>query len=46
MTSLRETYDAMIAAHARQADAVLVTNNRKHFSRVPRLKLDNWVLPV
>lgn len=35
--------DAMIAAHARQANAVLVTNNQKHFSKVPRLKLENWV---
>ena len=35
--------DAMIAAHAINKSAVLVTNNHKHFSRVSRLKLDNWV---
>ncbi len=35
--------DAMIAAHALSLDATLVTNNTRHFSRVERLKLDNWV---
>ena len=35
--------DAMIAAHALNKSAVLVTNNHKHFSKVSRLKLDNWV---
>lgn len=35
--------DAMIAAHARHIGAVLVTNNQKHFSKVPKLKLENWV---
>lgn len=35
--------DMMIAAHARSQGAVLVTNNWKHFRRVPRLKLENWV---
>lgn len=34
--------DMMIAAHARSMNAVLVTNNTKHFRRVPRLKLENW----
>ena len=38
--------DAMIAAHARHIDAVLVTNNQKHFSKVPKLKLDNWAKPT
>lgn len=36
--------DMMIAAHARSIDAVLVTNNTKHFRRVPRLKVENWNL--
>lgn len=36
-------YDLLIAAHARQIDAVLVTNNEREFSRVPRLSLQNWV---
>jgi len=35
--------DAMIAAHARSLDAVLVTNNMRHFSRVKNLKLENWL---
>jgi tRNA(fMet)-specific endonuclease VapC len=35
--------DMMIAAHARSINAVLVTNNLKHFRRVPRLKLENWI---
>lgn len=35
--------DAMIAAHARSLDAVLVTNNQRHFSQVDGLKLENWL---
>lgn len=35
--------DAMIAAHARRLNSVLVTNNLKHFSRVPKLKVENWL---
>jgi len=35
--------DLMIAAHARSLDAVLVTNNQKHFRRIPGLRLENWV---
>ena len=34
--------DTLIAAHALAANATLVTNNQKHFAKVPRLKLDNW----
>lgn len=34
--------DMMIAAHALSLRSVLVTNNTKHFSRVPGLKLENW----
>lgn len=36
--------DMMIAAHARSRNEVLVTNNTKHFLRVPRLKVENWML--
>lgn len=35
--------DMMIAAHARSLKAVLVTNNKKHFSKVKSLKIENWV---
>ena len=35
--------DTMIAAQALVLDLPLVTNNQKEFSRVPGLKLENWV---
>lgn len=35
--------DMLIAAAARQGDYILVTNNVAHFSRVPGLKIENWV---
>jgi len=35
--------DMMIAAHARSLDAILVTNNEKHFKQVGGLKIVNWV---
>jgi tRNA(fMet)-specific endonuclease VapC len=34
--------DTLIAAHALALDATLVTNNQKHFSKVPRLRIQNW----
>lgn len=34
--------DAMIASHALIADATLVTNNKRHFSQVEGLRLENW----
>jgi len=34
--------DTMIAAHALSVDATLVTNNRKHFSKVADLRVENW----
>ncbi len=37
--------DTMIAAHAQGLNAVLVTNNTREFSRVPGLRLENWVEP-
>ena len=35
--------DVLIAACARATDAVLVTNNQKHFSRITGLDIENWV---
>jgi tRNA(fMet)-specific endonuclease VapC len=35
--------DTLIAAQALSLDAVLVTNNVREFSRVSRLKVENWV---
>ncbi len=35
--------DLLIAAHARSAQATLVTNNEKEFRRVPALKVENWL---
>ena len=34
--------DTMIAAHAKAINAVLVTNNVKHFRRVKGLAVENW----
>jgi len=34
--------DALIAAHAVTLRCTLVTNNTRHFSRVPGLSLDSW----
>lgn len=36
-------YDMMIAGHARAQGLILVTNNLKEFSRVPGLRVENWV---
>ena len=35
--------DLLIAAHARGADATLITNNEGEFRRVPGLRLENWL---
>jgi tRNA(fMet)-specific endonuclease VapC len=35
--------ETMIAAQALALDLTLVTNNQKEFSRVPGLRLENWV---
>jgi len=34
--------DLWIAAHARAAALVLVSNNEREFRRVPGLKVENW----
>ena len=35
--------DVLIAAHARSANATLVTNNAREFERVPDLRVENWM---
>lgn len=35
--------DLWIAAHALALNVVLVTNNVREFSRIPHLKIENWV---
>ena len=35
--------DLLIAAHALALDVVLVTDNEKEFSRVPNLRIENWL---
>ncbi|MGQ0652673.1 MAG: type II toxin-antitoxin system VapC family toxin [Betaproteobacteria bacterium] len=35
-------FDALIAAHAASLRCTLVTNNTRHFSRVPGLVAENW----
>ncbi len=37
--------DLLIAAHARQLGATLVTNNGREFERVPGLCVENWAAP-
>jgi len=34
--------DMLIAAHARSVKAVLVTNDLRHFAKVPGLKVEDW----
>lgn len=33
----------MIAAHALALDAILVTDNVRHFERIPGLRIENWL---
>jgi tRNA(fMet)-specific endonuclease VapC len=35
--------DTFIAAHAQSMGRTLVTNNTRHFARVPGLKLEDWM---
>jgi tRNA(fMet)-specific endonuclease VapC len=35
--------DMLIAAHALSISCTLITNNKREFSRVPNLKIENWV---
>jgi tRNA(fMet)-specific endonuclease VapC len=36
-------YDMQLAAQALSRDYIFVTNNIKEFSRIQKLKLENWV---
>jgi len=36
--------DLLIAGTAIENDLMLVTNNEKHFGRIPNLKIENWTL--
>jgi tRNA(fMet)-specific endonuclease VapC len=36
-------FDTLIAAHALAVRMTLVTNNTRHFARVPGLKTENWI---
>lgn len=36
--------DLHIAAHARSEGLVLVTNNEREFSKVPALRIENWII--
>jgi len=38
--------DLLIAGIAIENDMVLITNNEKHFSRIPGLKIENWKIKV
>ena len=38
--------DMLIAASAIAEDAILVTNNTGHFSRISGLKIENWDSPI
>lgn len=35
--------DELIAAHALSLNAIVVTDNQRHFVRVPRLEVQNWL---
>ena len=35
--------DMLIAAHALSVDCAVITANRREFSRVPGLKVENWL---
>ena len=36
------SYYTLIAAHARAAGLILITNNVREFERVPGLRIENW----
>ncbi len=38
-------FDLLIASIALTRNYILVTNNTRHYSRIPELKLENWIAP-
>ena len=38
-------FDLMIASVALTEGKILVSNNTRHYNRIPGLQLENWVLP-
>ena len=38
-------FDLMIASVALTKGKIVVTNNTRHYDRIPGLQLENWVLP-
>ncbi len=42
--SMVDDIDLLIAGVAIENEMTLVTNNEKHFGRIPNLKLENWTL--
>ena len=39
------TLDLLIAATALRHDLTVVTHNQRHFSLVPELRIEDWLLP-
>lgn len=37
--------DLLIAAHSRTLNLTLVSDNQREFSRVPDLRVENWLIP-
>jgi tRNA(fMet)-specific endonuclease VapC len=35
--------DLMIATHALSKNMIIITNNIRHFEKVPQLRIENWV---
>jgi tRNA(fMet)-specific endonuclease VapC len=40
----RASYDRLIAAHALSLGMILVTDNLRHYSDVPGLRVENWTI--
>lgn len=39
-----DDFDLLIGSTATNYDLVMVTENTKHFERIPNIKLENWVV--